>query len=70
MPQKPTKTAQEERNNASEGETMNTKERLVVGIGMSLLGVMLMNVREASISTLGSMLFGIGIALFLTNIKE
>jgi hypothetical protein len=70
MPQKPTKTAQEERNNASEGETMNTKERLVVGIGMALLGVMLMNVREASISTLGSMLFGIGMTLFLTNIKE
>jgi hypothetical protein len=49
---------------------MNTKERLGVGIGMALLGVMLMNVKEASISTLGSMLFGMGMALFLTNIKE
>lgn len=49
---------------------MNTKERLVVGIGMALLGVMLMNVKEASISTIGSMLFGVGMTLFLTNIKE
>ena len=49
---------------------MNVRERMVVGIAMSLLGVMLMNVREPSISTIGHILFGMGMTLFLLNIKD
>mgnify|MGYP006268844551 CR=1 FL=1 len=49
---------------------MNLKERLTVGIGMAFFGVMLMNVKDMSIATIGAILFGVGMTLFLLNIKD
>jgi hypothetical protein len=49
---------------------MNTKEKMTIGLGISLLGMAFMKVEDPSISTVGSILVGMGLTLFLTNWKD
>lgn len=49
---------------------MNTREKIGAGALLSLIGVILMIFPSQSISTVGGIAIGIGVALFLTNLKE
>jgi hypothetical protein len=49
---------------------VNIKEKMTVGLGMALLGLAFMKVDDYSISTVGAILVGMGLTLFLTNLKD
>ena len=49
---------------------MNTKEKMAVGMGIALIGLAFMKISDPSISTVGSILVGMGLTLFLTNLKD
>ncbi len=49
---------------------MNIKEKMAVGMGMALVGLAFMKIEDPSISTVGAILVGMGLTLFLTNLKD
>ena len=53
-----------------ERKTVNTKEKMAVGMGIALIGLAFMKISDPSISTVGSILVGMGLTLFLTNLKD
>ena len=49
---------------------MNTREKIAAGVLLALVGIILMCFSSQSIATVGSMSVGIGLTLFLTNLKD
>ena len=49
---------------------MNTREKIAAGALLAMVGIILMNFNTASIATVGSMSVGVGLTLFLTNLKD
>ena len=49
---------------------MNTREKIAAGALLALVGIILMNFNTVAIATLGSMCVGVGLTLFLTNLKD
>ena len=49
---------------------MNTREKIAAGALLALVGIILMCFTAQSIATVGGMSVGIGLTLFLTNLKD
>lgn len=49
---------------------MNTREKIAAGALLAMVGIILMNFATQSIATVGSMSVGVGLTLFLTNLKD
>jgi hypothetical protein len=49
---------------------VNTKEKLAAGTALAMFGVILMCFTSPSISTVGGIAVGVGLTLFLTNLKD
>ena len=43
---------------------------MAVGMGMALVGLAFMKIEDPSISTVAAILVGMGLTLFLTNLKD
>jgi hypothetical protein len=49
---------------------VNIKEKLAAGSALALVGIILMCFTAQSIATVGGICVGVGMALFLTNLKD
>lgn len=49
---------------------MNTREKIAAGALLALVGIILMSFAASSVSTVGGIAVGVGLTLFLTNLKD
>jgi hypothetical protein len=49
---------------------VNTREKIAAGALLALAGIILMLFTSQSVATVGSMSVGVGLTLFLTNLKD
>ena len=53
-----------------ERTTVSIKEKMGTGLVIALIGMAFMKIEDPSISTVGAILVGMGLTLFLTNLKD